>query len=196
MVITLATEFAAVKRLWFLIHFQRKAVSKLWKMQVWIPQSKKIVKVGCILESMNSLRLLGILALYGFFFLVGVAGLLLVFWYSGPYFILVHSYGGNLTASFACYFLSKSIVTLSAAITHKFLYHRTNLALSCLITLLVVEIFEVTDGFFAIMTNVYDPLDYGVNALGVAWAVVVDLIASQVLKRLKGQYPGESTGSS
>jgi hypothetical protein len=32
------------------------------------------------------------LARVGFFFLLGFVGLLLVFWYSGPFFNLVHSY--------------------------------------------------------------------------------------------------------
>jgi hypothetical protein len=49
-----------------------------------------------------------------------------------------------------------------------------------LVTLLVPEVFEATDGFFGLMTNVYDPLDYLVNALGVALAVSADVLAAYV----------------
>ena len=105
-----------------------------------------------------------------FFLLLGIAGLLLVFWYSGPFFNLVHSYGGNLTASFAFYFIVRPTVARL----------RSNRTASVLITLLVAELFEATNGFFGIMTNVYDPLDYLVNALGVALAVGVDVSATYV----------------
>ena len=140
--------------------------------------------------------LLGSVVRHFIFFLLGVAGLLMVFWYSGPYFIHVHSYGGNVAASFACYFLVRSIVALIAAVTRRVVGHRTILAGSSLITFLIVELFEATDGFFALMTNVYDPLDYGANALGVACAVVVDIFVSYVLDRSGVQYPRESTGPS
>ena len=50
-----------------------------------------------------------------------------------------------------------------------------------MITLLVAELFEATDGFFGIMTNVYDPLDYLVNAFGVALAVTFDVFAAYIL---------------
>jgi hypothetical protein len=130
----------------------------------------------------NFISILGVMARHWVFVLIGVAGLILVFCYSGPYFNLVHSYCGNLTASFACYFLVRSIITLSVALTRRFVNHRTILLVSSLIALLVVELFEWTDGFFAVMTNVYDPLDYGVNGLGVALAVVVDIFASYILK--------------
>jgi hypothetical protein len=107
------------------------------------------------------------------FILLGIGGLLLVFQYSGPSFNLVHSYGGNLTASFAFYF----IVTPAVARV------RESRVVSGLIALLVAEAFEATDGFFGLMTNVYDPLDYLVNALGVGLAVLVDVVAAYVLGR-------------
>jgi hypothetical protein len=105
-----------------------------------------------------------------FFLLLGIAGLLLVYWYSGPLFDLVHSYGGNLSASFAFYFIVRPTVARV----------RSNRAASVFIALLVAELFEATNGFFGVMTNVYDPLDYLVNALGVALAVAVDVFAAYV----------------
>jgi hypothetical protein len=107
------------------------------------------------------------------FILLGIAGLLLVFRYSGPYFNLVHSYGANLSASFACYFIASIAVARV----------RSSRPASALITLFVVEAFEATDGFFGVMTNVYDPLDYLVNALGVGLAVLVDVVAAYVSRR-------------
>ena len=120
------------------------------------------------------------LARVGFFFLLGFAELLLVFWYSGPFFNLVHSYGGNLTAPFAFYFIFGSIITLGISAAPKVTHLRSDRAVSALITLLIAELFEATDGFFGIMTNVYDPLDYLVNAVGVALAVAVDVFAAYV----------------
>ena len=78
------------------------------------------------------------------------------------------SYGGNLSASFAVYF----IVRLSTA-------GRLNRAADAVIALLIVELFEATNGF-GVMANVYDPLDFAANALAVALAVAFDLFASRV----------------
>jgi len=106
------------------------------------------------------------------FLALGVAGLLLVFGYSGPFFDLVHSYGGNLTASFAFYFIVAPAVARV----------RESRMASGLIALLVAEAFEATDGFFGVMTNVYDPLDYVANALGVGLALLVDVVAAHVAR--------------
>jgi hypothetical protein len=121
-----------------------------------------------------------------FFVLIGVVGLLLVFGYVGPFYILVHSYGGNITASFAFYFVIKLAVTRQG----------WKQATSVLITILVTELFEVTNGFFGIMTNVYDPLDYLANALGVALAVAVDAFASYVLRVRKHRIRRKSDNDS
>jgi hypothetical protein len=43
------------------------------------------------------------------FVLLGVGGLVLKGQYSGPADDLVHSYGGNIAASFAVYFLAKRV---------------------------------------------------------------------------------------
>ena len=107
------------------------------------------------------------------FFLIGVMGLLLVFWYSGPFFNLVHSYGGNLTACFAFYFL---IRPTAAQVT-------SSRVASALVALLVAGLFEATGGFFGMMTNIYDPWDYLANTLGVALAVVVDISVAGVSSR-------------
>jgi hypothetical protein len=47
--------------------------------------------------------------------------------------------------------------------------------------LLVVEIFELTDGF-RIMANVYDPFDYLASALGVALAYLVDIFSTRLVQ--------------
>ena len=53
---------------------------------------------------------------------------------------------------------------------------RLNRVAIAVLALGVVEGFELTNGF-GIMTNVYDPLDYLANALGVALAYVVDVVS-------------------
>ena len=94
--------------------------------------------------------------------LAGVGCLLLKRWFAKSLGDLAFSYVGNLSASFAVYFL------VSIAATPKL----TRVMIAG-IALLVVELFELTDGF-GIMTNVYDPFDYLANALGVGLAYCVD----------------------
>jgi hypothetical protein len=89
--------------------------------------------------------------------------------YSGPYTEVVLNYGGNISASFAVYF----IVRLA------FRKFRINRLFSALISLLIVQIFEVTNGF-GVMANVYDPLDLLANAIGITLAVIVDIVASNL----------------
>lgn len=97
-----------------------------------------------------------------FLVFVGVSGLLVKSWFSDSMGAFAHSYLGNLTVSFAVYFL----VSIAAGARLKGIP-------IAVIALLVVEIFELTDGF-GILTNVYDPFDYLANALGVALAYFVD----------------------
>jgi hypothetical protein len=97
----------------------------------------------------------------------------------------MHNYGGNLAASFACYFAVRSMVTLSLAFTSAASQVGSNRAASALIALLAAELFEATDGFFGMMTNVYDPLDYLANALGVALAVAADICTAYASSRRK-----------
>jgi len=102
------------------------------------------------------------------FALLGAAGLILVKWYDGFYYEIVHSYGGNLCASFAVYFIVRLLSTNG----------RLNRIASAAIALLIVDLFEATNGF-GVMANTYDPIDFIANAIGIALAVVVDLITSR-----------------
>jgi hypothetical protein len=100
----------------------------------------------------------------------GVICLLLKRWFAKYFGDLAFSYVGNLSASFAVYFL------LSIAPIPKL----TRVRIAAL-ALLVVESFELTNGF-GIMTNVYDPFDYLANAIGIGLAICVDAGLSRVLR--------------
>jgi hypothetical protein len=93
------------------------------------------------------------------FILAGVAVLVLKPHYHGPLAQVFHDYGGNVAVSFAVFFLA---VRLGKG--------RWFAAASAL---LVVELFEIADGF-AIMSNVFDPLDLLANAAGIGLAFAVD----------------------
>ena len=105
------------------------------------------------------------------FVLLGTAGLVLKSWFSGclPDFVL--NYAGNLCVSFAVYF----IVRLSSA---KMRFNRVIIAITAL---LIVELFEATNGF-GVMSNTYDRLDFLANALGITLAIVVDISTERVLR--------------
>lgn len=105
------------------------------------------------------------------FVLLGAAGLVLKSWFSGclPDFVL--NYAGNLCVSFAVYF----IVKLSSA---KIRFNRVVIAITAL---LIVELFEATNGF-GVMANTYDRLDFLANALGITLAIVVDISTERVLR--------------
>jgi hypothetical protein len=100
-----------------------------------------------------------------FFVLLGVAVLVLKRYYSGPFVEIVHSYGSNVSVSFAVYFVVRLL-------TFGWRYERL---VTASIALLVVELFEATNGF-GVMTNVYDPVDYMANAVGVGLALVLDTL--------------------
>ena len=99
------------------------------------------------------------------FVLLGVAALVLKRHYSGPYVEIIHSYSGNVSASFAVYFVVRLL-------TSGWRYGRL---VTAGIALLVVELFEATNGF-GVMTNVYDPVDFVANAVGVGLALVLDTL--------------------
>jgi hypothetical protein len=99
--------------------------------------------------------------------LVGLAAFLLKPAYHGPLAQAVNDWGGNFSVSFAVYFLALIAATR---------YGLGRLAAGAS-ALLVVEAFEITNGF-GVMSNVYDPVDLMANAAGVAVALAVDL-ASQ-----------------
>lgn len=104
------------------------------------------------------------------FVLLGVLGLLLKGKYSGPQAGFVHNYGGNITVSFAVYFLATR-----ASIRHRF----KRLAAAGL-ALTAVELFEATDGF-KVMSNTYDPLDYVANAAGIGLALWTDVAVTRIM---------------
>jgi hypothetical protein len=93
---------------------------------------------------------------------LGVAALVSKPWYHGPLRPLVWSYLGNISASYAVYF----VATLTT-------WHLPRPRLVAgIAALAVVESFELLDGF-GITANIYDPWDLLANAVGVgaAWAV-------------------------
>lgn len=85
--------------------------------------------------------------------------------YAGPIEPLVHAYFGNLAVSFSLYFLALQIP----------LQHKFKKFISAGIALVVVELFEVLDGF-GIMSNTYDPIDLIANVAGVTVALALDTI--------------------
>ena len=97
------------------------------------------------------------------FVLLGVLILLLKQIYNGPDQEIVQSYSGNLSISFAVYFL----ISFSSD------YWKQNKLITAVISLTIVELFEITNGF-GIMTNTYDPIDLFINLIGVILALVVD----------------------
>ena len=107
-----------------------------------------------------------------FFALLGVAVLVVEGRYSGPYQQAVHSYGGNIAASFAVYY----VVALLP------LPPRFEKLLTAGLALAVVELFEALNGF-GVMTNVYDPVDFAANAVGIALALAADIITSGISRR-------------
>jgi hypothetical protein len=102
----------------------------------------------------------------------GAAVLVLGSAYSGPFAEAFQAHSGNVAVSFALYF---------AALNATARYQRPRL-LAASLTLLAVELFEVTDGF-GVMANTYDPIDFVANAAGVGLAVIVDLGTTRVLRR-------------
>lgn len=100
------------------------------------------------------------------FVLLGVAALVLKRYYSGPLVETILSYGGNISASFAVYFMVR---ILTSGWTQGTL-------VTAGIALPIVELFEATDGF-GVMTNVYDPVDFVANAVGVGLALGLDGLA-------------------
>src|SRR5512147_1725080 len=100
-----------------------------------------------------------------FFVLLGVAALVLKGHYFGPFVEIIHSYGGNISASFAVYFVV-------GILTSGWPYM---MPVTGGIALLVVELFEATNGF-GVMTNVYNPADFVANVVGVGLALMLDTL--------------------
>jgi hypothetical protein len=102
---------------------------------------------------------------YLLFILIGALVLMLKHNYSGPYTEIVKSYSGNISVSFAVYF----IICFSSDNWEK------NKFITALIALLAVELFEITNGF-GIMKNVFDAIDLLANLIGVGMALGLDLL--------------------
>jgi hypothetical protein len=97
------------------------------------------------------------------FILLGALVLVLKHNYNGPYLEIVKSYSGNLSVSFAVYF----IIHFSSNNWKK------NKFITATIALIIVELFEITNGF-GIMTNVFDTIDLFANLIGIILALVLD----------------------
>lgn len=120
---------------------------------------------------------------YLFFDLLGVAGLMLKRHYMGPYQEVVWSYGGNVAASFAMYYVVALLPLPS----------RFSKLMAAGLALLVVELFEVSNGF-GVMTNVYDPGDFAANVVGVALALAVDIVTNGISRRPGHHADGYGSG--
>jgi hypothetical protein len=117
--------------------------------------------------------------------LIGAMVLVILPAYDGPYDELLGSYGGNVAVSFALYF---------AVLNATDRYRRPRL-LAASASLLVVELFEATDGF-GVMANTFDPIDFVANAAGVGLALIVDVVTTPLLRRQRGSVPdGHGSGS-
>jgi len=102
------------------------------------------------------------------FVLLGVLVLLLKQSYSGPSQEIVKSYSGNLSISFAVYFL----------ICFYSNYWKKNKLITAIVSLIIVELFEITNGF-GIMKNVFDIIDLFANLIGVVLALAVDQLLTK-----------------
>ena len=58
---------------------------------------------------------------------------------------------------------------------------RFNRAIIAITALLIVELFETTNGF-GVMANTYDSLDFIANVLGITLAIVFDISTERVLR--------------
>lgn len=97
------------------------------------------------------------------FVLLGILVLLLKQSYNGPGQEIVNSYSGNLSISFAVYFL----------ICFNSNHWKKNKFITFIISLIIVELFEITNGF-GIMKNVFDIIDLIANLIGVIVALICD----------------------
>jgi len=113
-----------------------------------------------------------------FFVFLGIGGDLLKRHYSGPGWQIIHNNGGNFAVSFAVYFVATNLP----------LYRRSKRLVTAGLTLAVVELFEVLDGF-GVMTNVYDPFDLLANLGGVALALTLDIFLDHRRRAPTSEYP-------
>lgn len=95
--------------------------------------------------------------------------------YAGPFQDLIQSYAGNVTVSFALYF-----VVLKICMS----WPRFGRVIAVAVVLVCVESFELFDGY-RIMSNTYDAFDLLANAIGVGLAVSLDTM----LDRKRHKHP-------
>ena len=118
------------------------------------------------------------------FVLLGVLVLLLKQSYSGPSQEIVKSYSGNLSISFAVYFLV-GIIRIN---------WKLNKLITAVISLTIVELFELTNGF-GIMTNIFDPFDLIANLVGVGLAFALESSRILLFDRHNSQIKGNKQQS-
>ena len=111
--------------------------------------------------------------------LLGILGLVLKKYYNGPYLEFVNSYLGNVSISFAVYFLIGIVAS----------EQKLNKLTTAVASLTIVELFEVTNGF-GVMTNVFDSFDLIANLVGVGLAFALDssriLLSNHNNSQIKG----------
>ena len=103
--------------------------------------------------------------------LLGTVGLILKSHLNDDLGFHLWSYGGNVTVSFAVYFVVGLLPQIRS-------YGKLAIAGAAL---LVAETFELADGF-GVMSNVYDPVDLMANLLGVGLAFAVESLAHRFTK--------------
>lgn len=108
--------------------------------------------------------------------LLGVVGLVTKRHWAGESGGLVWSYWGNITASFSVFFVVGLVPR----------FRKLGKIAVAVIALIVVELFELTDGF-GVMSNVYDTVDLGANVVGVGLAFLADTVVSRVRARVSGK---------
>ena len=107
--------------------------------------------------------------------LIGVVGLVTKRHWGGSAGEIIWAYWGNVTASFSVFFIVGLIPQ----------FRKVGGFLVAVIALIVVELFELTNGF-GVMTNVYDPVDLIANVVGVG----LDFLADFLLKRAMAKRSG------
>lgn len=106
------------------------------------------------------------------FILLGVAILLLKRYYAGPLDVVVHSYAGNVSVSFALYFYIRFSFEAVEYVNRQ-LPTRFRKIIAALMAFAAVESFEAFDGF-GVMSNTYDPIDLLANPVGIVLGFWLD----------------------
>lgn len=108
------------------------------------------------------------------FVALGICLFMLKTVYNGPYKEIFISYWGNIWVSFSVYFL--------VGISNK--YWKKNDFTTAFISIFILELFEVTNGFFHLFANVYDPVDLVFNIWGVIFGITLE-IALNIISIIK-----------